>query len=48
MRKQLLRIIQEAESDIKQLEFMVQPARNANNADGKIVVDSFLWLAGML
>lgn len=39
MRKQLLKIIQEAEADIKELEYIVQPARNANDADGKIVVD---------
>lgn len=40
MRKQLLKIIQEAEADIKELEYIVQPARNANDADGKIVVDA--------
>lgn len=39
MRKQLLKIIQEAEADIKELEYIVQSARNANDADGKIVVD---------
>lgn len=39
MRKQLLKIMQEAEADIKELEYIVQPARNANDADGKIVVD---------
>lgn len=39
MRKRLLKIIQEAQADIKKLEYIVQPARNANDADGKIVVD---------
>lgn len=37
--------MQEAEHDIKELEFIVQPARNANNADGKIVVD-VIFMAG--
>lgn len=45
MRKQLLKIIQEAEADIKELEYIVQPARNANDADGKIVVD-VIFMAG--
>ena len=31
--------MQEAQSDIKELEYIVQPVRNANDADGKIVVD---------
>lgn len=39
MRKHLLKIMQEAQADIKELECMVQPARNANDTDGKIVVD---------
>lgn len=37
--------MQEAEADIKELEFIVQPARNANDADGKIVVD-VIFMAG--
>lgn len=45
MRKQLLKIIQEAEADIKELEYIVQPARNANDADGKIVVDVIFMVA---
>ena len=39
MRKKLLKIMQEAQADIKELEYIVQPVRNANDADGKIVVD---------
>lgn len=39
MRKQLLKIIQEAKADIKELECMVQLARDANDTDGKIAVD---------
>ena len=31
--------MQEAQADIKELEYIVQPVRNANDADGKIVVD---------
>lgn len=31
--------MQEAQTDIKELEYIVQPVRNANDADGKIVVD---------
>ena len=45
MRKQLLKIMQEAQADIKELECMVQPARNANNADGKIVVDAIFMVS---
>lgn len=45
MRKQLIKIMQEAQADIKELEFIVQPARNANDADGKIVVD-VIFMAG--
>lgn len=39
MWKKISKIMQEATADIKKLEVMVQPARNANDADGKIVVD---------
>lgn len=45
MRKQLLKIIQEAEADIQKLEYIVQPARDTNDADGKIVVD-VIFMAG--
>lgn len=37
--------MQEAQADIKELEYIVQPARNANDADGKIVVD-VIFMAG--
>lgn len=37
--------MQEAQADIKELEFIVQPAYNANDADGKIVVD-VIFMAG--
>lgn len=45
MRKQLFKIMQEAEADIQRLEFIVQPTRNANDTDGKIVVDA-IFMAG--
>ena len=45
MRKQLLKIIQEVQADIKELECIVQPARSANDADGKIVVEVIFMVA---
>lgn len=40
MRKQLIKIIEEAEAEIKNLGIMVRPALNDNNDDGKIVVEA--------
>lgn len=37
--------MQEAEADIQRLEFIVQPARNANDAVGMIVVDA-IFMSG--
>ena len=45
MWKKISKIMQEATADIKKLEVMVQPARNVNDADGKIVVD-VIFIAG--
>lgn len=45
MWKKISKIMQEATADIKKLEVMVQPARNANDADGKIVVDVIFMTA---
>ena len=45
MRKQLLKIIQEAEVDIKKLQVIVRPALNNNNDDGKIVCEVIFMTA---
>lgn len=45
MRKQLLKIIQEAEADIKMLQVIVRPALNNNNDDGKIVCEVIFMTA---
>lgn len=45
MRKQLLKIIQDAEADIKKLQVIVCPALNNNNDDGKIVCEVIFMTA---